>query len=247
MTPTASSSDVIILPDTSWDVWNNEQNEDTEKKVKNSFFACPSKERIVKNRDYSMSFQPGRCISASSSTRLTPVSKQIGWSPKRSHNVSNLGVSQCKSWELECPPPIMFPPRRGISVDSVIDPVKLSLCCKGQSSLSQFKVSDHFEQQWQFPVKPYYPDKENLPTIPPRLQVKVSSYTLRFCRSNENRIDNSDGSEIVLSDGVARLEKHFFELRFQKSRRLLRCSILIVLLITVLRIVLDDCAFLGNS
>jgi len=219
--------------------------EDKEKYARNSFFPCPSMELIVKNRDHSMYFNPGRSISASNCTRVTPVSKEIWWSPQQSHNVSNLGISQCKSWELECPPPIMFPPRRGISVDSVIDPIKLRLCCKGQSSLSQFKVSDHFEQQNEFPVKPYYPDKENLPPIiPPRLQVKVSSYTLRFCK---NRIDASNNSETVSSDGVARLEKNFFELRFQKSRRLIRCSILIILFVTILRILLDDCALLGNG
>jgi len=53
-------------------------------------------------------------------------------------------------------------------------------------------------------------------------------------------------ARVARGEGVGRLEKAFFELRFRKSRRLVRVCLLVVICITVFRIVVDDCAFLSG-
>jgi len=201
MTPTNSSSaEVIVLPDTSWD----EKKEDA--KNLSPFFPSYSGEFTVTNRDCRISYNPVRAIYTGRFHSI-PKNKNVGVvSLKSSLEVPNLWQKPPR-WELE-PPPILLPYRRGISVDSVVDPIKLRSL---SSTLSRIKVSEHFEQQKEFPVKPYYPDQENLPPIiPPRLQVKASFYTLRFCSTYEDNIDTTDGCESGPSDGVRGLEKVFF-------------------------------------
>jgi len=56
-----------------------------------------------------------------------------------------------------------------------------------------------------------------------------------------------EDSEVPKNEGHIQLERSFTELRFTKSRRLVRICILCVILIPIISVVMDDCGFVEKQ
>jgi hypothetical protein len=105
-----------------------------------------------------------------------------------------------------------------------------------------------------FSVKPYYNDDSDHSTmlIPPSLQVKESKLTLRFLSDFKKQLGAKIKSDLKMGDkheeeSHMKLERSFIELRFTKSRRLVRICVFCVILIPLFSAAVDDCGFVENQ
>jgi len=114
--------------------------------------------------------------------------------------------------------------------------------------------TEDFGNLCDFPVKPYYNDHSDhsTVTIPKSLQVRESKWTLRFqsipeIRDIGPRTDawRKDESRIPIEQqkGSIELEHSFVELRFTKSRSLVRICVLAFIFFAIISALADDCKF----
>jgi len=129
----------------------------------------------------------------------------------------------------------------------------LSMGGSERHSRTSRQSSDSLQEVSDFPVKPYYTDNsDHTVSIPWRLRMKESKYTLRYRRNFKKEIEAqtsfnlSDVDEQEEEDAM-KLERTFIKLRFTKSRRLVRICILFIILVPILGTVMDDCDVVEND
>jgi len=134
--------------------------------------------------------------------------------------------------------------------------VILSICDlsgRSRSNTTSTQNTEEFREICDFPVKPYYKDDSDQSTvlIPEGLQVKESKYTLCYQSNVKKQITDSKCASADLQrkneEGPVKLERSFIELRFTKSRRLVRICILCIILVPIFSAGVDDCEFVEND
>jgi len=113
------------------------------------------------------------------------------------------------------------------------------------------QATEDLREVTDFPVKPYYTDdSDHTVSIPWGLQVKPSKYTLRYRSTFKNEMDapkSLDWSDDDEQEGPVKLERTFIEVRFTKSRKLVRICILFMIVFPIFSAGVDDCDFVVND
>jgi len=114
------------------------------------------------------------------------------------------------------------------------------------------QATEDLREVTDFPVKPYYnDDSDHTVSVPWGLQVKLSKYTLCYRSNFKNEIDapkSIDWADVdEQEEGPVKLERTFIEVRFTKSRKLVRICIVCMILMPIFSAGVDDCDFVEND
>jgi len=202
-------------------------------------------------------------LAAFSESELKPILRREGLVSSRAsrHSINGTGQkrSQIKIKFQGIKSPANTVMRRSFS-DGDADSIKKNGLLNMLSTLSSRgsritrKSTEELSDLVDFDVKPYYNDDSDHSTmlIPPSLQVKESKWTLRFLSNVKIQLGAKKKSDLKTGDkheeeSHMKLERSFTELRFTKSRRLVRICVFFAILIPLFSAAVDDCGLVENQ